>query len=274
MANCHQGVGAGTSGTSGTAYPQPPGTMVAVPVNSAPVSYSFSIDGLSASVLQQVIAKLPACIFPMDTGLQAQVAGGYNDPMSGLTGLTFHMSADPSSGPALIQDETCQITIPLGPTISIVFRVIATYSPSCSPSISSLQVNFQNTNSIIDGTAGNIAINGTCLLSTASVTTDTPGIYIIPPNQGGYSDTSMTVGYQATACPSQGACATTGQHNLTVAAQVAPGQPQKSASDPLTGIHLAIRSVTWGLFGGNVTYHKDCPANTVLDQPGSFKSPI
>jgi len=255
LVNCYPGGGAGAPLTY-SAEPQPYGTVVSVPINSSPVSYQISVPGM----LESSAPPLLGSMCPIGgTGVWLQVVGvGTYDSVDGIANLTVNFWTLASAAPGVIQYAGC---------LGLIVPVIAVATPSCSsPTIASLQVNGQNTNSIIEGTVGTITINGTCLRSTASVSVSGAGIAVTPPdpNQpGGWTDSSFTVEYEAAACPpGQGTCATTGTHYLTVAAQVPPaGQPPQGSSDPLVGLKIVVTSITYGP-NGAVAYYKDCPTST------------
>jgi hypothetical protein len=266
LVNCNPGGGGGSPLTY-DGDPQPYGTVVSVPINSSPVPYEISVPGMSESAAQNLL--LSVCPIGSGTGVSAQVVGvDPYDSVNGAANLTLNFWTNSSAVPGVIQDALC---------LGIYFFAVAVATPSCSsPSISSLQVNGQNTNSIIEGTVGNITINGTCLRSTANVSIDGAGIIVGPPDPtlaGGWTDSALTVDYEAVACPAgQGTCATTGTHNLTVAAQATPGQTSQGSSDPLNGIQIFLTSIEYGLFGGNVPYYKDCPASLPGAGPSGLMS--
>jgi hypothetical protein len=110
-------------------------------------------------------------------------------------------------------------------------------APACSPSISSVQVNGQQTNTIIAGTSGYVSINGKCLGGTQSVQFGGSGISVSSYNvnlldsNNDYqvnayfqSSTSASTGTQ-TVTLSSAEGNTSGQVNVVSAADIGAQQP-------------------------------------------------
>jgi len=124
--------------------------------------------------------------------------------------------------------------------------------PVCSPTISSVKVNGQNTNTLIAGTSGFFTVAGTCL---GNATVNVSGTGVTVTSQNGDSDTQVNAYFQSTSGISGGI--------RTLTAVSANGQA--SSQIFVTGISLQVF-----IFDESIAYARDCfgaTAVTVLNSP-------
>jgi hypothetical protein len=125
----------------------------------------------------------------------------------------------------------------------------------CTPTVSSVQVSGQATNTIIAGTNGSISIYGSCLGGATSVQSDGSGLQFGPVSYT--ADGRVDVSFQTSSSASGGA------HNVTVS--TANGTNGASSAAQVFATSVSLQSFS---FTNSVQYLRDCSTVfALIDQP-------
>ncbi|MCZ2152039.1 MAG: hypothetical protein LC126_30215, partial [Bryobacterales bacterium] len=115
----------------------------------------------------------------------------------------------------------------------------------CTPAVSGLQVNGQQTNTIIAGTSGFISLYGTCLGSATTVQVDGSGV--------GITSLQYTSDQQVNAFFQASSMAGGGTHNVTVTSVNGTSAPTANSQ-----VFLAKVTLQSFQFTNSVPYYRDC----------------
>src|SRR6266581_2534598 len=133
-----------------------------------------------------------------------QATGAINGYVGGGGGGGRIAVISPNSVQGVSPNNGSNVSGSTGGTPTVAIQQVA----ACTPTVTSVQVNGQGTNTIIAGTSGSISIYGSCLGSATSVQSDGSGLDFTSITYT--ADGRVDVSFQASGS------ATTGAHNVTV----------------------------------------------------------